>query len=264
MFPIIPYLLLWLISYQTVELYNVVHVQGKVLHAETGEPLRLQDRLNAENGLLFKSPESKVVVYRISSGRYLIQKPAQQQGELAYVKQSMSDMKTGRPFMPRDVNDRIRDFSSVFAAPQFVFLGDTTRFLLSADKYAMSGSRFFIYAYLSEGKTVQKKLTHKGDTLFFIKDQVFPKETLVNPEAGELYYYNAAARSTQKLASFIPVFVSSDELKKEMVNMYAILKQEGITGKQLSEQLYNHIIAIYGYTDGGNFQQWVTKHMAMD
>jgi hypothetical protein len=176
----------------------------------------------------------------------------------------MSDMKTGRPFMPRDVNDRIRDFSSVFAAPQFVFLGDTTRFLLSTDKYAMSGSRFFIYKYQSAGKTVQKKLIHKGDTLFFIKDQVFPKGTVVNTEAGELYYYNAATRSSEKMAAFLPVFVPANELKAEILNMHAILKQAGVTGKALSEQLYSHITAIYGYTDGGTFQQWLGRDILME
>ncbi len=260
---ILRFLLLAFAGRQAIELYDVVHVRGMVIDGASGRPLGLHNRLTADNQLLFRSPGAKVIVYRPGAGRFMLSLTAGFQGERAYVHQVMYRLETGKPFVPRNENERIRDLSSVFAAPRFVFIGDTTRLLLSTARYPLSNRRFFVYRYSAAGKTYNKKLGFKGDTLYFVRSELHPSAAPAGEEGAgqaELFHYDAASNSSDKVAGFAPVFVPDSALYAECQNLLRLLERDKAGQPPAAELLYDHVNAVYGHTDAGTFRQWLARY----
>jgi DNA polymerase III psi subunit len=65
------------------------------------------------------------------------------------------------------------------------------------------------------------------------------------------------------MGSFKPIFVADEQLKAELGLLRDILKSRQLTDREISEQMYNHIVAVYGKTDENMLRLWLSEYLKM-
>ncbi|QHT65829.1 hypothetical protein GXP67_03690 [Rhodocytophaga rosea] len=263
-----------LLFQQKEEIYHVVHVKGTVINKKTKQALKLQDQLKPSDELIYQTPDARVVVYSTAKGRFLLDKPTADKAGKADAPLSEYWRFVKNLFMPASAGEHlstraletpaIDDLESFFGINTFVFIGDTYKLRVDRGEYPMSGGKYFVYKYVYNGTDYSKRIAHTGDTLIFDRKSLYTiKDQVISPEeAGkvDIYYFNART-SPLKITTMRPVFLPEVQLKKELQGMISILKNQQLSEESLIDQLYEHVVVVYGRTNRQMLKEWIERNL---
>jgi hypothetical protein len=258
---------------QTTETYHVIHVQGSILNKVSRKPLQTGDRLKADDALVFASDKALAVVLSTKKGRYILNRPNNQQfvsagsEAIAIIRDIILNPVERSSLSTRNYVFRKRgiDLKELFAENTFTLLGKQTKIVIDPGVYPMSAQSYFVCKYEFQGKEINKKLPFTGDTLIFDVNRMYivngkpirPEE----PGETELYYYNLASNSSTFVGSFVPVYISDDILEKELQTLTDVLKSLQTPNPEIEQYLHEHVQSLYGITDKNILTHWVSEHI---
>ncbi|QHT68369.1 hypothetical protein GXP67_17840 [Rhodocytophaga rosea] len=266
----------WLIvcpSPQT-DIYHVIHVRGIILNQTKNDTLSVGDKLNPSDKLLFRTPKAMATVLSPAGGRFTLGLAAARQssngeefmnllkdvlmGETAVAKLSTRGL----------VTDKIVDLKGVFSSDSMVFLGGRSKLILDKSAHPMSHHQYFVYRYTyNEDKIAQKRIPHRADTLIFDKNILYTHNNHAIAPAGinevEILKVNVKDQSSRLMGSFKPIFISDEELKTELEVIRNVMRSQQLTEEEIIEQMYYHILAVYGQTNENMLRLWLSEHLKM-
>jgi hypothetical protein len=258
------------------ETFYVIHLKGIILNQTTGKNLKVGDKLNATDKIKYNPETASAVVMSSQRGRFVIGKP---QGEkstaigdfVALVKNTMIPAKSNGQLSTRGgENEVVTDLKNVFSSQVFVFPATYSRLILSPSVYPMNNSTVMVYSFSNNGKTVNKTIGFSKDTLIFDKKALYVAEgqpvTVESINEASIYYYNKKDKSTRKIASFKPVFVTDEAtLQNECEVLVKMLKNQKLSEKEILDQLAEHVAIVYGgenaKTDKQMLSLWLKEKM---
>jgi hypothetical protein len=249
-------------------------VKGTVINKKTKHTLKLQDQLRPSDELIYQTPDARVIVYSTGKGRFLLDKPTADKAAKEDAPLSAYWSFVKNLFMPATASEHlstrsletpaIDDLETFFGINTFVFIGDTYKLRVDRGEYPMSGGKYFVYKYVYNGTDYSKRIAHAGDTLIFDRKSLYTvKDQVISPEkAGkvEIYYFNART-SPLKITAMRPIFLPEDQLKKELQSMINILKPRQLSEENLIDQLYEHVVVVYGRTNRQMLEEWIARNL---
>jgi hypothetical protein len=235
------------LAFVQTERYYVTFIKGAVFLKKTGKPLKVGDALLSTDALVFKESSGKVSCISPGKGRFDISAAKISGGSknelLAVLKSNL---------VPSTSTYRLSTRSLMFEGyePKSYFVSPEThdRILLLRDEvlpivpsYKMDNANFFFVQYVSNGKTVTKKLSQSDKGVVF-SDADFAG----NPSSVKFCYQEETTSGPRSamLAEFIPVFSGKEELRQEAK---LIAAHSGIADKKkLKEYVTGHVFDNYG------------------
>lgn len=235
------------LAFVQTERYYVTFIKGTVVLKKTGKPLKVGDVLLPTDALMFKESSGKVSCISPGKGRFDISAEKITGGSknelLAVLKSNLVPSTSAYRLSTRSLMFDGYDPKSYFVSSE---TGD--RILLIEDEvlpitpsYKIDNANFFFVQYVSEGKTITKKLasTDKG-VIFSAGD--FP--VALSPVKFCYQEQTTAGPRSAMLAEFLPVLSGKEELQQEAK---LIADHSGITDKKkLKEYITAHIFDNYG------------------
>jgi len=233
------------------EKYYVTFVKGNVLVEKTRKPLKVGDVLNPEDKLIFKDKTAKASFISPGKGRFDLNSNASKvngQNELlAIVKSSLVPASSTYHLSTRALifegYDPATYFSSTATKGRILLI--RSEVLAIKPSYKLDGNNFFFLQFISEGRTITRKIDHTDKGLLF-SDHLFLDGSGAMANTVSLCYQTNASGTPRSsvVASFIPVLAGKEDISAQLKLIDQIL---GISDKKkLKAELSNHIFDNYG------------------
>lgn len=260
--------------FQQTEIYYVVHVKGVIMNQTRHDTVSIGDKLFSTDKLLFKSLKASATILSPTGGRFTLGQPVIRQSSVGTEFIGLiKDVLMGEPSTSRLSTrglsiDKIVDLKGVFSADTFIFAGNRSKIILDPVAYPMSGNQFFMFRYTyHQDKLARRRIPFRGDTLIFDKKILYTVngEYLKPEEVGEveIYKVNTKLQSSTLIASFRPVFVSDEHLRQELQVISDVLKTKQKSPQAILDEMYTHVLSIYGETDKNMLKLWAVEHVKM-
>lgn len=235
------------LAFVQTERYYITFIKGTVFLKKTGKPLKVGDALLPTDALVFKESSGKVSCISPGKGRFDISAAKISGGSknelLAVLRSNLVPSTSTYRLSTRSLMFEGYDPKSYFASPE-----THDRILLLRNEvlpivpsYKIDNANFFFIQYVSNGKTVTKKLAHTD------KGVVFGDESFSgNPSSIKFCYQEqtTAGPRSAMLAEFVPVLADKEEIRQEAK---LIATHSGIADKKkLKEYITGHVFDNYG------------------
>jgi hypothetical protein len=273
-FLLISWLAFILSPYPQTDIYHVIHVRGIILNQTKNDTVSVGDKLNPSDKLIFKTLKANATVLSPVGGRFTLGlPPAKQVSNGKVLINLLKDVLMGESTIAQLstrglVADKIVDLKGVLASDSMVFLGSRSKLIMSQSAHPMSNNQYFIYRYTyNDDKIARKRIPYRGDTLIFDKKILYTYNGhTVDPakiSEVEIHKVNIRDQRSVLIGTFKPIFVSDEVLKAELGVLREVLKSQQLSEQEISEQMYYHIVAVYGKTDENMLRLWLTEHFKM-
>ena len=235
------------LAFVQAERYYVTFIKGAVILKKTGKPLKVGDALLPTDALVFKESSGKVSCISPGKGRFDISAAKISRGSknelLAVLKSNLVPSTGTYRLSTRSLMFEGYDPKSYFVSGEtgnrvLLIKGEALPILPS---YKMDNEHFFFLQYVSNGKTLTKKLTHTEKGVIFTEDAFSG-----NPSSVKFCYQEQTSSGPRSsmLAEFVPVLASKEELRQEA---RLITTHSGIADKKkLKEYITGHVFDNYG------------------
>jgi hypothetical protein len=205
------------LSAQSQVNYRVIKVAGQITVQRTGEDLLSGSVFSDSENLKFGSANSRAAVINPEKGRFVIEPENKTNFKVSKTNYipglSNISSRSGGTYLKNVI-----EIKSFFK--DSVLLFDSTYVLMRLYDYPITDSSFFFVTYIHNLEPINKKLYSKGDTLFFIKDQIARIDGVpINPidiKELQLFYYQAN-KYISHVKSFVPLFFN--ELMKNEISI---------------------------------------------
>ena len=249
--------------------YRVVLAKGLVYKTGSEKPIKVGDKIDVELKLRYSTKDAYLIVMG-PKGKFTL-KPeinkTTQNEFVTFVKSSLLPVKSAGRLSTRGEESGISDLGNYFGEDSFALIGESYKVKLNPKNYELSDNQFIIYRYESNGNVMSKKLAFEGNEIIFDKSALYKDHkgndiSQANIGKIDLYRFNALTKSSSKIVSFKPVFVSEEELKEQLTLVYAICKEE-LTLDQLKteDELIKFVLDIYGRTDEVQLKKWLKANV---
>ena len=235
------------LSFVDGEKYYVTFVKGAITLKKTGKPIKVGDVLQPTDAFVFKEQTAKLSCISPGKGRFDINAQntkANSGGELlAVLKSSLVPATNTYHLSSRSLMMEGYDPKTYFQSTE-----TDNRILLLLDEvlpisssYKIDGVNFFFVQYVSNGKTVTKKLDQDEKGLRF-RDKIFGDEV---PQKVMLCYQAEISGKPKSslVAEFKPITVTKGDLVNEIK---VIISNSGTNKKLIKETVAAHIFDNYG------------------
>lgn len=247
--------LLLLASVQIVnaqDLIYVIKVQGTIKIAETGEPIKTNDKVSLNEKLKFESDGAKALVYSTQRGRMVLEKKkAVETGGseiLYYVKENLLPVKAVAATRSVSIFNNPQDIRTYFNS-EYLLL-DGAYFKVNENVFPLSDQRFFYIRYTYKGEKINKKLDYDGNKVIFDKKELLKVDE--NPISAEkatdfkLFYYNRDKEISAPLHKINFVFAPKQQLKAELSALQEVLEKTGKNRVDMKQEITDYIVSTYG------------------
>jgi hypothetical protein len=259
---------------QKTDIYYVVHVKGLILNETRHDTLSVGDKLFSTDKLLFKSPQASAAIISPTKGRFTLGKPANKKvsasGEfMALLQNVLVGEKSIAKLSTRGFTaDKVIDLKGVFSTDTFYFAGSQSKLILDPSVYPISNEQYFMYRYTYQhDKIARKRIPYNGDTLIFDKKILYAAGShfILPEETGEIEIHkvNGKQRSSILIATIRPVFIADKELISELQTIWDIFKNSKKQKEEIMEEMYKHVLTVYGETDKNMLKIWANEHIKM-
>ncbi len=222
--------------------YTAIHVIGKIYLPSKQEYLKRGTKLSESEKIEFQSSDAKAAMLSSSRGRYVIQPGPKNTSSdnLAFALGSIITPVKGQMSTRSGSINNALDFQKQLGESPVAWLNEKMSLNVSETSYPIDENRFFYMAYSYNGEVINKKLSNDGQSLQFIKSEVFKVDdqpieaSKVN--GMELYYYDLDKGEASLMTAPQLIAVSSDQL----IELQASLSEES------PEALLEFINSLYG------------------
>lgn len=234
------------------ETYFVTFLKGIVINQQTKQAIKIGDKLNATDKLIFKDPQGKLACISPGKGRFELsgQKlAADKSGELlAILKSNLLPVTNTYHLSTRALAFEGYDpktyFTSAETGERILLLTDKP--LLINPSWKTDPEHFFFIQYNNNGKPVTKKIPFSEKGLLF-STGIFTDDSGNTINQKVMLCYQAKENGkvySQVLTSFVPVLAETAAIKEQL---QLIKKYSSTTDKKkLQAELSEHIYANFG------------------
>jgi len=244
------------LTFFSQEEYKVIKVSGTIILEKDKSFLKRGSLFKDNDKLKFKTTNARAAVLKPGKGRFIL-KP--NNSNTMYARANLTPSMNNISSRGTGITSSI-DLNKYFTG-NFVILNQSV-IKINLEQYEMNDENFFYIRYYYNNEEVNKKLSHRGDTLIIEKVDLFLVDGAPIPDSNiknmKLYYRTQSTKESQLISSFQPVFPNTEELKQE-VEM--ILKEiENQTEREKNIEVINYINEMYGKIDTYNVEYWITNN----
>jgi hypothetical protein len=251
----IVFILLFVGSQAMGQSYTAIHVMGKIYLPDRQEYLKRGTKIAESENLEFQSSDAKAAMLSNSRGRYVIQPgpKAASENNFSFALSSVITPVKGQMSTRAGGINNLLDFEKQLGEAPVAWLAEELAFDVSSSAYPIDDNQFFYVAYTYQNETINKKLSNEGQSLKFIKSEIFKVDD--QPVSSdkisdmELYYYDADKGEAQLVVKPQLVNVPSSELKDLQASIGAG------NGEDSASALLEFINTLYGKCSSDQLEQ---------
>ena len=243
-------------SLKAIDKYTVVKVLGSIIIKKTGAKLAQGDVILATEPIVFKSPEAKASVISSQNGRFILSATSQE-NNIANVKSSllppMSNIST-RSGAILNLNDLKNNFTGNYLVLKQI------EFPITKSAFPMNDSSFFYFTYKHNEENINKKLSHKGDTLLIIEKELFKVDgkTIHHPESTLVKSYYYSNKKPVFINEFNIITPDNTQIVKEVKMIVDHSKNKAYA--QIVEDVNSYLNEFYGKIDKNTVKLWLKEN----
>lgn len=240
------FILLLVGSQAMAQSYTAIHVMGKIYLPDRQEYLKRGTKIDEAEKLEFQSSDAKAAMLSSSRGRYVIQPGPKNTStdNLSFALSSVIMPVKGQMSTRAGGINNALDFEKQLGEAPVAWLSDELSFDVSSSAYPIDDNRFFYMAYTYQNEVINKKLSSDGQSLKFIKSEIFKvdDQPIASEDASnmELYYYDADKGEAQLVVKPQLVNISTDELTELQASVGAG------SGEDSASALLEFVNTLYG------------------
>ncbi len=258
---LVTFLCFWFgLQMATAQTYYVTFIKGKVQNSSKKD-LKVGDALKPEDKLYFSDQSAKVTCISSEKGRYEISmgKDSKNSGSaelIAVLKNKLIPLsgtyKLSSRSIHTDGNNPVTYFSSNQTANRIVLILDQP--IQIGNNYPLSGNNIFFLQFNHGNGQMLERLQKKDQSIFFTTENT---KVLAPGETVDLCFATSVngKPSSRKLSSFIPVFMTADELKTQ-IKLFKTLYPKDEKG--LKTALTDHFYESIGKIDESILSNYIT------
>ncbi len=255
--------------------YNTLKVEGCIKKDQSTDCLAAGAVLSGSESFKFDKPGSFAVLVG-ESGEFITIKPADTSGytsgrelRFSFPESASTDKTTAEGTAKRGIsNQQVTNFNDFFGTVRFTVIGDEMRFGVSSRLYPISKDKFLVLNYKLDTSKVSKRLGFRDQVVRIQKSRINEINGNIYDqskiEGVNLYYYEPATKSTERVATFDLVFVGIDQLYSDFDAVLKTLPDNKKKDpKELSAALESFFNSFYGKTEPQSLKfaidEYVTK-----
>lgn len=257
--------------YSNAQDYHIIHIKGVIKLAKTKQAIKVGDKLNANDRLIFQNSDAMAAVISSEKGRFILKAQPDSENNsseiMAYVNAVIFPAQGKLNSRGMGLNNII-DLQNHFLAERYLVLG-TTKLKISKKAFPMSERQFFYVRSIYEGENINKKLNFNDDTLFLDKKTICATDTeMIDPKKTRykdmlLFYYNAVTQESTLVCAFKPVFPDETKVKEEVSVLIETLKQTDASESYITDDVYAFLHEFYGKPDRYNLSEWLKENFEL-
>lgn len=246
--------------------YTVIAVRGSVKSKKTGKPLRPGDIIPLNDQVTFKDKNDFVSLITTEGARKYFNYPLKRFRKKKANYDIQMIVKDGaQPYLPvTPILETVDQAKVFFASSGFLLFGPDSKIKMPKKVWPFSRALFFYVNYDYKEDNVDKKLDYKGDTLVFIKKNIFKidgKEVDGKyAENFKLYYYNQPKNKHTFIGKWKPYFVIDERLKEETDVLIAQLKNRKASDETVVSEIAGFLATQYGNMIAEDFKEWMREN----
>jgi hypothetical protein len=228
-------------------MYNPIKMKGTITFATSGKHINKGQKFKATDALKFSSTKDFIFVINENEETFLLTPDASLR---KYKVKSLTISGSTRPgYILTDM--QLRQF--LYENDSLLLLNGQFRLILGKEAFPMDETHFFYLQYLWKGDTINKKLTHQGDTLILNAEEIYKiDDKQIDPKDVSdtcfLYYYKEDSQeSTAYPALSVPIYIvltSNEELQEEVKVLLGTLGNISI--HDMLVKVDNYLSKFYG------------------
>ncbi len=240
-------------SIMAIDKYTVVKVLGSIIVKKTGTQLTQGDVILSNEPIVFKSADAKASVISSQSGRFILS-ANNSDNNSSSVKSSllppMSNIST-RAGSILNLNDLKINFTGNYLVLKQI------EFPITKAVFPMNDSCFFYFTYKYNEESINKKLSHRGDTLLIIEKELFMVDgKSIHPAESTLvksYYY--MSKKPIYINEFNIITPNNDQIVKEVKMILDGSKNKSYN--DIIDDVSSYLNEFYGKIEKNNVQLWL-------
>ncbi|MHC1705690.1 MAG: hypothetical protein AB9846_17450 [Tenuifilaceae bacterium] len=253
--------------------YNILKVEGCVKDVQSTSCLVKGSTLKGNETLNFDKPSTFAVLMN-STGELLTIKSPDTAGysngrslQFSFTEAASITKSDEKTTTRGTANQQITNFNEFIGKGRFTVIGDEARFGLSPRLYPVSKDKFLVLNYNLDTAKVSKRLGFRDQVIRIQKSRlnefngnVYDKSKI---EGVNLYYYEPATKSTERIASFDLVFISMEQLNADFDDVYRTLPENAKkTPQELTKALETFFVSFYGKTEPQSLKFAIDEYVA--
>lgn len=236
-----------------VDKYTVVKVLGNITIKKTGVQLKQGDVILANEPIDFKTSEAKASVISSEKGRFILSASNAFNG-ISNVKSNLLPPMgniSSRSGLILNLTDLKTNFSENYLILKQVELS------IGKSVFPMNDSSFFYFSYLYKQENINKKLSHKNDTLLIIEKELFLVDglSIAHSESTSVKLNYKSGKSSLFITEFNVITPNNDQIVKEVKIILDQSKNK--IYKDVLEDVISYFTEFYGKTDSKNVKNWL-------
>jgi hypothetical protein len=242
----IVFIFLFVCSQALGQSYTAIHVMGKIYLPDRQEYLKRGTKILETENIEFQSGDAKAAMLSSARGRYIIQAgpKSASRDNLAFALSSVITPVKGQMSTRAGGINNMLDFEKQLGEGPVAWIAEELSVNVSSSAYPIDENRFFYLAYSYQNETINKKLSNDGQSLKFIKSEIYQvDDQSIAPTAVsnmELYYYDSENEEAQLIVEPQLVNVTNDDLS-------ALQESVGAgNGEDNTSALLEFINSLYG------------------
>jgi len=244
------------IAASSQDLFKVISVNGEIIATKANLTLENGVQVSSDDNFNFMVPNSRAAMINSELGRVVL------------TEQNAADAFSRAAFAPAMSSISTRAGSLSTAAElknifcENLLIIDKMEVSVGAHVYPMSDQTFFYISYMYNGDNINKRLPYNGDKFVLDRTELFTIDgkSILEEEVSELklyYYKRTGVPESTLIATFSPIFKSSDEIKPEIQIIVDELKN--IPRSNLMAEVFDYLKAFYGVAEISNLEAWMQK-----
>ncbi len=261
--------LLFMFAFQVAksEVYYVTFVKGNVKLQGAKINLKIGDKLEDNDQLVFTDQQSKISCISPVKGRFDIlgsnAKKKIQMEWVAIIKDVLIIASSKAQLSTRALGDQINDPAKIFKSPN----ADNKTFFVENEliridpTYVLDSKHFFFLQYEVNGKQILKKVpTNQGGIYFnaslFVDDN---GKILLPEEISTVSFCYQDAGKSKELIKFIPVIISLPEFTEQVGILRTNLLKKN--KEDINKEIFNHFLNNYGFMNTSLLEKIINRQM---
>ncbi len=255
-----------LVHWSKAQDYTVVAVRGSVKSKKTGKPLRPGDIIPPDDIITFKDKADFATLLTKEGALKYFKYPKKRFRKKKAIYDLPLILQDGaQPFVPvTPIVNSVEIAKAFFASSGFLLFGPDSKIRMDKKVWPFSKAYFFYVNYDYKDDNVDKKLDFKGDTLVFVKKNIFKidgKEVDGKyAENYKLYYYFQPKNKHTFIGKWKPYFIVDERLKEETDVLVGQLKNLNATDTSIVMGVAGFLATQYGNMIAEDFTQWMKEN----
>jgi len=233
----------------SLDIYQVIKVIGTIYSEDKDKNIDTGDEITQEENLNFKSSDAQATVINPEKGRFIIKANSESTNKTDFIPPMSHHT---RAF--GDISNLKKYFMDDFAVI------DSINIRLNKSTFQLDENKYFVIKFVSNGDTLEKKLSNTRNNLILNKNEIYKHEGLIvrNTDTNNVMIYYVKNGVYNYQTKFKLYFLNEEQLKKEttiIINASDFKSEE-----KRAIDVTSYIYDTYAKTEQSHVQEWLKNN----